>query len=609
MKSMQWPSALVVLPLALVSLSPAQRPGDRQNVTAINPAYSIEHIRPAAMNFPEGGMDWMADGRLVVASWKDPYEIHIIGSAITGATPKTATVAKFATGLSEVLGLKVVNDSIYVLEKDQLTLLLDHDKDGKADEYRAIAYDWTKSLNEKEYAVGLAYDGTWFYGIFGDPTVGSGTAVDPQPAGRQNGTLRIRRSDGQLEVLTGGMRVPGGIDMAFGNVWATETQGGYRVSHALYVPKKGRFYGRPVNPPSMYQPAAASTPKANPAPYTSPDQMAGIATPFSVNIPFKNTTKAGAGPVGLMRSPGNPMGLTTGPYAGQMLIPEVDKEPNGEVVRVFVEQTQDGEWQGAAFHFSTNTVFEGKSVFNLIPGPDGNLYAGGNGSSGAGWGRLTSVGLDRMKLTGVTPFDILAVRNLGSGSFEVQFTKPLAASLGANVGQHLTMQKWWDKLSNDYGCCRAGFASVPVASATVQTDRSKVLISVPGLTVHWIYYMRWADAIKSEQDETLWGTEAWYTLNAFGPATPVSLKPGRHSAGAIGRPYALHRSAAGLRVQVFFGKGAPYTARIADMQGRTLATHSGHGAEEFSFPRSVLPQGVYILGIRSGNETYSTVAY
>ncbi|MEO6097563.1 MAG: hypothetical protein ABIW76_18680 [Fibrobacteria bacterium] len=605
MKNMQRSAALAFLPLALVSLAAAQRPGDRQNITGINPAYSIEQIRPSAMNWPEGGMDWMSDGRLVVASWKDPYEVFIISNAIAGATPKTATVTKFATGLAEVLGLKVVNDSIYVLEKDQLTLLLDLDADGKADEYRAIAYDWTKSINEKEYAVGLAFDGTWFYGIYGDPTIGSGTAIDPQPAGRQNGTLRIRKSDGQLEVYTAGMRVPGGIDMAFGNVWATETQGGYRVSHALYIPKAGRFYGRPVNPPVMFQPAAASTPRSNPSPYSSPDQMAGIATPFSVNIPFKNTSKAGAGPLGLMRSPGNPVGLATGPYAGQLLIPECDKEPNGEMVRVFVEKTPDGEWQGAAFHFTSNTVFEGKAVFNMKLGPDGHVYAGGNGASGAGWGRMTNVGLDRMKLTGVTPFDILAVRSMSSTTFEVQFTKPLAASLGANVTQHLTMQKWWDKISDDYGCCRAGFGSVSVTSATVQTDRSKVLITVPSLTLHWIYYLRWADAIKSEQSETLWGTEAWYTLNAFGPATSVSLqKDVRAGAGAEG-PYAVHRDAAGMRVQVFFGRGVPYTARIADMRGRTVASHSGLGAEEFMFTRGQLPQGMHILEIRSGNETYS----
>ncbi len=608
MKHMQWMATFALAPFAFVSLASAQRPGDRQNQTAINPAYSIEHIRPAGMGWPIGGMDWLSDGRMVVTSWKDPYGVFIISNAVTGSSPKSATVTQFATGLSEALGVKVVNDSIYVLEKDQLTLLLDNDGDGKADEYRAIAYDWTKSVNEKEYAVGLAFDGTYFYGIFGDPTIGSGTSIDPQPAGRQNGTIRIRKSDGLTEVFTGGMRVPGGIDMAFGKVWATETQGGYRVSHVLYVPKMGRFYGRPVNPASMFQPAAASSPNVNPDPYTSADEMAKVATPFSVNIPFKNTTASKAGPLGLMRSPGNPVELTKGPYAGQVLIPEADKELNGEMTRVFVEMTQDGEYQGAAFHFTSNTVFEGSAVFNLKPGPDGNLYAGGNGSSGAGWGRLTNIGLDRMKLTGNTPFDILAVRNLGANSFEVQFTKPLAASLGTNVTADLVAQKWWDKISDNYGCCRANLTDLTVSSATVQSDRSKVVVTINGLTLHWIYYLRWLDAIKSEQNETLWGTEAWYTLNAFGPATAPTVGL-RNNAAPAAHPFIANRSASGLRVQVLFQSSVPYRAQITDVRGKLIAEHAGRGSEEFLFPQNALPMGVYVLRIESGKEAYSSLGF
>lgn len=141
------------------------------------------------MNFPIGDMDFLRDGTLVVSSWKDPYGIFMLKNA-TG--PKGGiTLSEFASGLTETLGLKVVNDSVYILQKDELTLLLDSDKDGKADEFRAISYDWTKSTMEKEYAAGLAYDGTYFYGAFGDPTVSSGTAVNPAPAGRQNGVLRV----------------------------------------------------------------------------------------------------------------------------------------------------------------------------------------------------------------------------------------------------------------------------------------------------------------------------------------------------------------------------------------------------------------------------------
>ncbi len=604
MKQAKWVAPFAI---SFVSFAAAQRPGDRQNETAINPAYSVQRIRPAALSWPIGGMDWLSDGRMVVTSWRDPYGVFILSNAITGANPTTATVTEFATGLVEALGVKVVNDSIYVLEKDQLTLVLDNNGDGKADEYRAIAYDWTKSVNEKEYAVGLAFDGTYFYGIYGDPTIGNGTSIDPEPAGRLNGVIRFRKSDGLTEPFSGGTRVPGGIDMAFGQVWATETQGGYRVSHALFIPKTGRFYGRPVNPAPLFQPAAASSPNVNPNPYTSATQMASIATPFSVNIPFKNNSAAGGGPLGLMRMPGNPVALATGPYAGQMLIPEADRETNGEMTRVFVEMTPDGEYQGAAFHFTSNTAFEGTAVFNLKYGPDGNLYAGGNGSSAAGWGRVTNIGLDRMRLTGATPFDILAVRNTGASTFEVQFTKPLAATLGTDVTADLVATKWWDRISDTYGCCRANITNLTVTSAIVQTDRSKVVVTINGLTLHWIYYLRWLDVIRSDLNEVLWGTEAWYTLNAFGPAiAPVAVE--NNSAPGSG-PFAVTRSAAGLRVHVFFQNGAPYNAQIADVRGKTITSHAGRGSEEFLFPQNALPMGVYVLKLKSGSRTYSRLGF
>src|SRR4051812_40807516 len=171
--------AIATLGLISLGLSQTTRAGSGAPVAGAHPSFTITDIRPStgttsaagvpwpntggALAFPIGAMDFMSDGRLVVTSWRDPYEVFIVSKEIIGANPKSATVTKFATGLSEALGLKVVNDSIYVLEKDQVTLLLDNDKDGMADEYRAISYDWTKSVNSKEYAMGLPFDGTWFY--------------------------------------------------------------------------------------------------------------------------------------------------------------------------------------------------------------------------------------------------------------------------------------------------------------------------------------------------------------------------------------------------------------------------------------------------------------
>ncbi len=636
-----------LIPFALVSLGFAQtRAGSGAPVAGAHPSYTVTDIRPTtgtasaasvpwpntggALSFPIGGMDFMSDGRLVVTSWRDPYEVFIVSNAIIGSTPKSATVTKFATGLSEAIGVKVINDSIYILEKDQVTLLLDNNNDGTADEYRAIAYDWTKSVNSKEYAMGLPYDGTYFYAAFGDPTISNATAVDPAPAGRQNGVLRFRRSDGVTEPFAAGLRVPGGMSYAFGQVWVTEIQGGYRPSSVVYNPKYGRFYGRPINPPAVFQPLTVPIPAKDSFPYDSPDLSAAAATPFVLNLPFKNTGVSGAGPIGWQRSPAQLVEIKSGPFVGQMLVSESDngESGSGEMIRAFVEQTPDGEYQGAVFHFTSNKVFGGTTApsgfsknacMALINGPDGNVYCGANGATSAGWSRNTSVGLDRISLSGAAvPFDMLAVRSTGPNTFEFQFTQPLAASLGNDVSANLTVQKWWDRMSDEYGCCRVGtanpasrsiktVATVSGGVATVQTDRTKVTVTYPAstLTPHWQYYFKWSDNIKNESAQTLYGAEVFYTLNAFGPATQIVSVEKNHSPLAQGTVFHMSRTLAGLEVQTLFNDGKPYRASIVDLRGRNIASHNGKGSESFMFDRGSLPVGTYILKIQHEGKVYS----
>jgi cytochrome c len=628
----------------LVPTAFAQRAGDRQTVAGAHPAYTITDVRPStgttasngtpwpatggALAFPIGGMDFMADGRLVVTSWRDPYEVFIVSKEIIGANPKTATVTKFATGLSEAIGVKVVNDSIYILEKDQLTLLLDHDNDGRADEYRAVSYDWTKSVNSKEYAMGLPFDGTWFYAAYGDPTISNATAVDPVPAGRQNGVLRFKR-DGTTEVYTAGLRVPGGMSFAFGQPWVTEIQGGYRPSSVVYNPKAGRFYGRPINPPAVFQPASVPVPKADSFPYDSPALTRARANPFVLNLPFKVNSAAGAGPAGWQRSPAQLVEVKTGPFAGQMLVSESDNDGSGsgEMVRAFIEQTADGELQGAVFHFTRTSVFGGSTAasgfgrfacMSLVTGPDGNFYCGANGATNAGWSRATSVGLDRMSLSGAaTTFDILALRSMGPNTFEFQFTQPLATDLGNDVSANLVVQRWWDRMSDEYGCCRVGVEnpatrgtkSVSTMSgftATVQSDRSKVTVTFPEgqLAVNWQYYFRWTDVIKNAAGSTLYGTEAFYTLNAFGPGTvPTTVAPKVPVAAA---PFQLIMAPNGaVRLTIQVDRGTPYRVTALGLDGKTTSVRRGKGSAEVLLAPSDLPKGIGIVRVETAGRSYA----
>src|SRR4051794_22980892 len=79
-KSRFRPAALILLALAAPAAY-AARPGDQAPIGKINPAYSYENIRPAGYTFPIGGMDFMSNGDLVVATWTDPYRIMVIKGA------------------------------------------------------------------------------------------------------------------------------------------------------------------------------------------------------------------------------------------------------------------------------------------------------------------------------------------------------------------------------------------------------------------------------------------------------------------------------------------------------------------------------------------------
>jgi cytochrome c len=572
-----------ILPLALLlpAFCAAKRPGDQMPIGRLHPGYTLENIRPAGMDFPVGAMDFLSDGSLVVTSWKDPYGVFILRNA-TG--PKEGiTLSEFATGLTESLGLKVVDDRIYVLQKDELTLLEDTDKDGKADLYKTIASDWTKSVMEKEYAVGLVWDGKYFYGAFGDPTRNGGDAVNPAPAGRQNGVLQMDL-DGKVTPFSGGMRVPGGLAMAYGEIWATENQGGYRPSNPLYAIRKGLWYGRPINPPSVFQPIAYRE-----FPDDGPHKP--LFAPAAIWMPYN---EAGG------KSPGNPVVIPDGPYKGQLLIGDATFAYGG-ISRQFLEKVGD-LWQGATFHFTQG--LDQRVAYRTVFGPDGALYVGANGSNSSDWGRNTYKGLQRLKPSGQTVFDMVAVRSTGPNTFAFEFTKPLDASLGPDVAKYLEASKWWERPQEKYGFGhKTDQTALAPASAKVGADRKTVTVTLPNLTEDWVYYFHWKDDALTSGGEKLWGTEAWYTLNHFGPGVVSAADP-REQPGVI--PFHLAgRSASGIKVKMALPADIRFEIRVADLGGRAHVVRSGRGREDIDLPLASLPRGVYALEVRTGARSYS----
>jgi azurin/sugar phosphate isomerase/epimerase len=104
---------------------------------------------------------------------------------------------RFATGLHQPLGMKIINDRLHVLGRDQITRLHDLNGDDEADFYECVTNVMQTSPGGHDFIVGLETDpeGRWHF------------------ASGNQGLCRITGRD-RLEVLATGFRNPNGLGIS-----------------------------------------------------------------------------------------------------------------------------------------------------------------------------------------------------------------------------------------------------------------------------------------------------------------------------------------------------------------------------------------------------------
>jgi cytochrome c len=205
----------------------------------------------------------------------------------------------------------------------------------------------------------------------------------------------------------------------------------------------------------------------------------------------------------IANSPSEPVLMQDGPYKGQLLHGDVTY---GGINRDFLEIV-NGEYQGAVFRFTQG--LEG-GVNRLCWGPDSALYVGEVGMVG-GWSwKERKYGLQRMKYNGAPTFEMLAIRARPKG-FEIEFTQPLGS--GDLKATDFFLQQWWYLPTENYGGPKMDLEQLKIASIVISNDRSKIYLEIPGLKKEHVVYFRLKDDLKSASGQSLWSSEAWYTLN------------------------------------------------------------------------------------------------
>jgi cytochrome c len=447
------------------------KPGYGAALEGVHPSFDLRTIHKKDFKPKVGGLAFLPDGRMLVTTWDKTGGVYLLDHVETGDTSKIS-VKRIASGLSEPLGIEVADGDIYVLQKHELTRLIDHDGDDLIDEYEAICNSWGVTSDFHEFAFGLVYKDGYFYATL---SLAMRLMSHEKQQPDRGKTIRIGK-DGSYEWINYGLRTPNGIGVGpDGELFVTDNQGEWTPANKLIHVKKGEFLGMHWGLPD----GLSETPAIAPPAIWLPENEIG-------------------------NSPSEPVLVQSGPYKGQMLHGDVT---HGGIKRDFLEKIK-GEYQGAVFRFTQGLE---AGVNRMRWGPDGALYIGGVGMVG-GWSwRENQYGLQKLKYNGKTTFEMLAVRAKPTG-FEIEFTEPV------NTGQAISraafvIQQWRYEGTSNYGGPKLDLKTLVVRKMDISEDGRRIDLAIDGLKKGHVVYFMLPETLTGISGQSLWSSEAWYTLN------------------------------------------------------------------------------------------------
>jgi putative heme-binding domain-containing protein len=182
------------------------------------------------------GFDFYADGRrAAVCTWDgDVWLVEGIDTPSKGLTWQ-----RIASGLFQPLGLKIVEDAVYVTCRDQIAILRDLNGDGETDFYECFNNDQQVTEHFHEFAMGLQTDaeGNFYYAKAARHAL---KAVVPQ-----HGTLlKVSKDGSKTEILATGFRAPNGVCVnPDGTFFLSDQEGFWMPKNRIDLVERGGYYG------------------------------------------------------------------------------------------------------------------------------------------------------------------------------------------------------------------------------------------------------------------------------------------------------------------------------------------------------------------------------
>lgn len=214
----------------------------------------LPYANPWNALFFTSGHDFLSASEAAIST------IHGDVWLVTGIDDKLSKLRwkRFATGLYQPLGLKVVDGKIHVIERDQITILHDLNGDREADFYENFNNDCISGGGGHSYTTSLETDsrGNFYFSKCAENTPFGGSL------------LRVDPSGSRLEAIATGFRNPNGMSIGPGDlITVADQQGDWVPETRLDLITPGGFYGfMPMHkravPPTTFDPPLAWIPRA-----------------------------------------------------------------------------------------------------------------------------------------------------------------------------------------------------------------------------------------------------------------------------------------------------------------------------------------------------------
>ncbi|MEO0337822.1 MAG: DUF6797 domain-containing protein [Bacteroidota bacterium] len=387
------------------------------------------------------GLDFMADPNIAVACATDGDIWKIIGLTEGNGQLKWQRIG---AGLFQPLGIKVINEEIFVTCRDQLVRLQDFNGDGETDFYESFNHDHQVSDHFHEFAMGLQADaeGNLYYAKSGRH---AREALIPQ-----HGTLLKVSKDGkQTEMLAKGFRAANGVCInPDGSFIVTDQQGYWNPMNRInWIEGKGRFYGNMWG----YDPPRDSS-------------RAGMEPPMVwVDMEFD-------------RSPSELTWVDSeawGPLNGQLL----SFSYGYGIIQLVLHERVNGQMQGGVVTLPGIKFMTGVMRGRFNP-RDGHLYACGM-SAWATNQMMKGGGLYRIRYTG-KPLTVPLGLQVQSDGVILTFEDQLDPSTVADMA-NFEVKTWDIKRSQRYGSDRYNIQTLSIDKTALLANGEEVKIFLPDI--------------------------------------------------------------------------------------------------------------------------------